>query len=839
MKTRFLWWLLLAALVLTACGGRPVVGGDASTDLGPPDMGTPDVRTCVAATDCDDGIACTVDECSPVGGCVHRPMDSMCADDGIACTVEQCQVGRGCASVPDNSRCTGNQVCRPDMMGCFEAPRCSSPNDPRCDDGQPCTDDRCDMATGRCAYTAHDEMCADTTFCNGEERCVPFRGCLPGPAVRCDDGVACTIDQCNEAMRRCDNLPENRLCDDGQFCNGREVCNPTMGCQAGTAPTCDDGNACTTDRCDNTLNRCANTPRDVDGDGDPDRACGGGDCDDANAMVSSRTAETCNMRDDNCNGMVDEGVLSACGDCDPTCRRRTVGAGGSTFADAGRRGTEVDPSRGLVISATTSVADYLWVPNTAESTVSKWDAATGREIARYRVGLPSGECRGACCWASGCNQPSRVAVDGNGDVYIANRGFSMQGTVTKIAADRRDCVDRNGNGMIDTSTSATPLPYGADECVLWTANVGPVDAVLRALTVDRGDMMFPQGYPWVGGYNNRVFYKLNPRTGAVLSMVSVPVSPYGAVVTADGRLWIGTLNSGGTAYIDTATNAVSPFIGYPIGMRSGCRNSYGITADNRGRIWFAGWDCRDALGFDPRSGQWTRVDLTPIIPPGGYAGRGITVESTGRVWLAWSASGESQSRLAYWDSDGFVPGGNITSLAVHTINVSDAYQGPSGVGIDRNGNLWLAHHITSELFRYTPSTGVRQTFTGANRVYTYSDFTGSVRRTVIGQGTYSEDFDAGCNNPTFNTLEWDADAPAGTSVSFAAGTAATTAGLDTAMSIAVATAPRDPSPADIAAAFTAASITPRRYVRVVVTLRASSTGVSPALRSLHVTWHCP
>ena len=64
--------------------------------------------------------------------------------------------------------------------------------------------------------------------------------------------------------------------------------------------------------------------------------------------------------------------------------------------------------------------------------------------------------------------PSRVVVDGSGDAYVANRGFSMQGTVTKIAANIDDCVDRNGNGMIDTSTGSTALPFDEDECVLWT-----------------------------------------------------------------------------------------------------------------------------------------------------------------------------------------------------------------------------------------------------------------------------------------------------------------------------------------------------------------------------------
>lgn len=511
--------------------------------------------------------------------------------------------------------------------------------------------------------------------------------------------------------------------------------------------------------------------------------------------------------------------------------------GGRPFSDEGRRGVEYDPMQGgLVVRAETRTGDYVWIPNTAESTVSKWDAVTGRELARYRVGLPSGECRGMCCWANGCNMPSRTAVDGYGDAYVANRGFGMQGTVTKIAADRRDCIDRNRNGMIDTSTGNTPLPWGEDECVLWTVNVGPSGAVLRAIAIDRGDESSPQGYPWVGGYNNRVFYKLDPRTGEVITQVTVPVQPYGAVVAADGRLWIGTLSEGATSWIDTRTNAVGPRIEYPRAMRGGCTSSYGITVDNRGRVWFSGVGCRDAIGLDPRTGQWTRVDLTSFT----RAGRGITADDSGRVWVPVTPSSGGSS-IAYWDSDRFAPGGTISAGEVRVISVNPSFQDPSGIGLDRNGNVWLAHLMgNSELFRYNPTSGARDVFLGANRPYVYSDFTGSVRRTVIGTGTYTEDYDAGCDMPTFSRLEWDAVTPPGTSLTFAIRTAETVAALGGAMPVTVAVAPRNSPPVDVAAALRMAGVMPRRHARVTVTFNPSTMPIaSPVLRSLRLIWYCP
>jgi hypothetical protein len=41
----------------------------------------------------------------------------------------------------------------------------------------------------------------------------------------------------------------NAACDDGNPCNGTETCGGASGCQAGSAPSCNDGNACTADSC--------------------------------------------------------------------------------------------------------------------------------------------------------------------------------------------------------------------------------------------------------------------------------------------------------------------------------------------------------------------------------------------------------------------------------------------------------------------------------------------------------------------------------------------------------------------------------------------------------------
>ncbi len=143
-------------------------------------------------------------------------------------------------------------------------------------------------------------------------------------------------------------------CDDGLFCNGREQCRCEPGspgcsarrCTAGLPPVCNDSNECTNDRCDDETAACVNAPRDVDGDGHGDGACGGDDCDDGDALRFPGNPEVCDASHDE--------------DCDP----ETFGpdADGDGFVDAsccngGTCGTDCNDGAAAVHPATTDICN--------------------------------------------------------------------------------------------------------------------------------------------------------------------------------------------------------------------------------------------------------------------------------------------------------------------------------------------------------------------------------------------------------------------------------------------------------------------------------------------------
>lgn len=103
-----------------------------------------------------------------------------------------------------------------------------------------------------------DADCADGAWCNGEETCDQNGDCQAGTPP-CVDGVACTLDACNEQTDTCVYTPDDSLCDDGDVCNGAEWCDAQSGCRSGPdAPPetpCDDQNPCTeNDSCDGAGN---------------------------------------------------------------------------------------------------------------------------------------------------------------------------------------------------------------------------------------------------------------------------------------------------------------------------------------------------------------------------------------------------------------------------------------------------------------------------------------------------------------------------------------------------------------------------------------------------------
>lgn len=192
-----------------------------------------DAGLCVGvATTCDDFDPCTIDTCDVVLGCRHEQRDGLACDDGDGCTLgDRCQAGL----------CLG--VTRP------------------CGDDNPCTADRCDPATGACVFIP----LADLVSCVDEDPCTDATRCIGGRCVgltrTCDDGIACTLDQCGQDGL-CRHLPTPGTCLSpvpGEGCvpvGQRPASDPCSVCvatgvwsDAADGTSCGPGEACAARRC--------------------------------------------------------------------------------------------------------------------------------------------------------------------------------------------------------------------------------------------------------------------------------------------------------------------------------------------------------------------------------------------------------------------------------------------------------------------------------------------------------------------------------------------------------------------------------------------------------------
>ena len=238
---------------------------------------------CRAGTplDCNDGIACTVDSCDPVAGCMHEARNTLCdnglwcdgtetcdallgcvagtspnCDDGVSCTDDLCSEAQDrCVHVARNTLCDNGLWCD-GAETCDALLGCQAGVTPDCNDGIACTTDSCDEAHNTCTHDPNHAACDDGTYCNGVEICTPDAGCMFGEPVPCEDGVTCTVDVCVEQTRSCEHSPLSSICNDGVFCNGEESCDAVLDCQAGTPVACDDGFTCTTESCDEYAKQC-------------------------------------------------------------------------------------------------------------------------------------------------------------------------------------------------------------------------------------------------------------------------------------------------------------------------------------------------------------------------------------------------------------------------------------------------------------------------------------------------------------------------------------------------------------------------------------------------------
>ena len=439
-------------------------------------------------------------------------------------------------------------------------------------------------------------------------------------------------------------------------------------------------------------------------------------------------SEKCDNKDNDCDGTTDEGVKSSCGTCDLTCNEQKIGTGtGKDWNLNSENSTGLGTSNGNLVLDATQISlnlKFIWIANSSQNTITKIDCKNAIEVGRYYV----------------CNDPSRTSVDLNGDVWVGCRG---DGKVAKIAAETKNCIDKNGNGIIETSAGSNTIcnTAGCDECVKFIVQPDGGATIARAAGVDKDNNV------WIGFWSSSNLRRLEPLIGNVVDTISISCNPYGLVIDQKGIIWVQGAGCGKLIRVDPATKQIDKY--------SYVSGAYGINVDKYGKIWVASGGT--ASRFDPLTFTWKTVNLL-----GKSGGRGVASSNDGYVYAAVDGSGGAVRINVNIDP----PSSELFMLSGGS---------PVGAAIDYDGIVWVVNQGGSSAAKIDPKTGalIAKVSTGTNP-YTYSDMTGyTLNYFTAPKGQYTTVFFGGVpvnpvtsNKPkqVWQSVSADAEFPDGTSL---------------------------------------------------------------------------
>lgn len=525
---------------------------------------------------------------------------------------------------------------------------------------------------------------------------------------------------------------------------------------------------------------------------------------------------------------------------------QAVGPGGKTYT------LNADFDLGTLVGVNdTAVADqlqlngsggafnFIWIAASARNTIIKINTDTGAILGEYRS-APDGMQK----------NPSRTTVDANGNVWASNRneaGFVAagaiapgvpaagggMGSVLRIGLkENNQCQDRNGNGVIDTSTGLSDIKAwtnaggvnslggvstAADECIINYTRVNGTNT--RHVSMDKFNNV------WVGGLGDRQFDKLDGVTGQIVRQEnSVGFGGYGGLIDGNMVVWsaqpllmwptANPLTGANGDPVPGGNNNIGPLLAGTNWAGQG-GDSYGLCIDPSGNVWNTQLSGNLIHKYSPAG-----VHLG-AFPYGSSNAQGCAVDKNGDVWVAHSLF--SATTVGHLKNNGtFVgnvslPGGN----------------GPTGVSVDAKGKVWSANINSSNASRINPALGpiggdlvtpigavdLTVSLGAGAGPYNYSDMTGSSNLAAPSNGSWTIVHNTLIVGAEWGKVSWTASTPGDSSITVTAASSADGVTF---------------GPPETATNGGDLSVANGQYLKVIVSFKRASTGESPILFDLTI-----
>ena len=352
---------------------------------------------------------------------------------------------------------------------------------------------------------------------------------------------------------------------------------------------------------------------------------------------------------------------------DPTGRITTVAGTGERGA-GGDGGPATQAQFAFPADVAVDGSDNLYIADRDTHRIRKVDP-TGRITTIAGTGEYGGDGDGGPAVQAQLDSPTDVAVDGSGNLYIADKGTSRirkvdsRGTITTVAGTRR----RGGGG-----------------------DGGP--AVQAQLTFPNGVAVDGSGNLYIADSGNDRIRKVDP-TGTITTVAGI-----GEDVSDSG-------------YSGDGGPAVEAQLAGPVG----------VAVDGSGNLYIADRGNRRIRKVDSRGRITTVAGTGEHGGDGGPAARaqlnspaGVAVDGSGNLYIA----DFSNDRIRKVDSTGTITtvagGGRGNGLGNGGPAVLARLNGPAGVAVDGSGNLYIADSNYHRIRKVDP-TGTITTFAGKGR----------------------------------------------------------------------------------------------------------------------------
>jgi streptogramin lyase len=416
----------------------------------------------------------------------------------------------------------------------------------------------------------------------------------------------------------------------------------------------------------------------------------------------------------------------------PGGRSRTYAHDADFDAGAIRNLAHVVPDQLQLVDSATPF-DFLWVTVSNKGTIVKIDTESGKVLGEYRT-APAGQ----------PTNPSRTSVDSWGNVWAGNRDDSSVVQVGLV--ENQQCIDRNRNGRIDTST-------GLDDVLDWS-NAGGLDTgggvstatdecILHYTIVDssgtRHVSVTADDNVWVSGTGSRRFDLIDGSTGAILRREgSLGHGGYGGLIDGQGVIW-----------------SARPLMRWDPDLpltdantRHYEHDSYGLCVDSKGNVWNTALAGNEIRKFAP-DGR-----LLATYSHGSEHAQSCAIDRGDHVWVA-------HSMLDEHDSVGhLLPDGR----ALGNVKVG---VGPTAVAVDARGKIWVTNYHSQTVSRIDPMAGPIGSdgttpvgavdFTTADLgglLYGYGDMSGAIVRAAPTTGTWAIVHDSGVADTNWGKVTW-------------------------------------------------------------------------------------